>query len=160
MHVYITYTRPLSVQAEYNRLCPIISSFCYNSSLVTWTVVCLTAAKRTGLSFTIAAGPCQRSHFLLWVLWDLQWYFTVSDSRLPFSSSPTTRRVTVEVFDPTSTWDVTSALSTVTVYHLGTDHAQKTHWEHSIHGKCVCSPRNGLFTKSLSLRACVYRVVA
>jgi hypothetical protein len=30
-------------------------------------------------------------------------YFTVSDSRLPFSSPPTTRRVTVEVFDPAST---------------------------------------------------------
>jgi hypothetical protein len=29
--------------------------------------------------------------------------FTVSDSRLPFSSPPTTRRVTVEVFDPAYT---------------------------------------------------------
>jgi hypothetical protein len=31
-------------------------------------------------------------------------YFTVSDSRLPFSSPPTTR-MEVEVLDPTSTWD-------------------------------------------------------
>jgi hypothetical protein len=30
-------------------------------------------------------------------------YFTISDLRLPFSSPPTTRRVTVEVFDPAST---------------------------------------------------------
>jgi hypothetical protein len=30
-------------------------------------------------------------------------YFTVSDSRLPYSSPPPTRRVTVEVFDPAST---------------------------------------------------------
>jgi hypothetical protein len=30
-------------------------------------------------------------------------YFTVSDLRLPFSSPPTIRRVTVEVFDPAST---------------------------------------------------------
>jgi hypothetical protein len=30
-------------------------------------------------------------------------YFSVSHLRLPFSSSPTTRRVTVEVFDPAST---------------------------------------------------------
>jgi hypothetical protein len=30
-------------------------------------------------------------------------YFTVSDLRLPFSSPPTTRRVTVEVFDSAST---------------------------------------------------------
>jgi hypothetical protein len=29
---------------------------------------------------------------------DLRPYFTVSDLRLPFSSPPTTRRVTVEVF--------------------------------------------------------------
>jgi hypothetical protein len=29
--------------------------------------------------------------------------FTLSDSRLPFSSPPSTRRVTVEVFDPAST---------------------------------------------------------
>jgi hypothetical protein len=31
--------------------------------------------------------------------------FTVSDLRLPFSSPPMTRRVTVEVFDPASTRD-------------------------------------------------------
>jgi hypothetical protein len=53
--------------------------------------------ERTGLSFTIAAGPCQRS------LSRVRPYFTVSDLRLPFSSPPTTRRVTVEVFDPAST---------------------------------------------------------
>jgi hypothetical protein len=35
--------------------------------------------------------------------WDSRPYFTVSDLRLPFSSSPTTRRVTVEVFNPAST---------------------------------------------------------
>jgi hypothetical protein len=37
------------------------------------------------------------------VPWDSRPYFTVSDLRLPFSSPPTTRRVTVEVFDPAST---------------------------------------------------------
>jgi hypothetical protein len=35
---------PLSVQAQYSRLCSISSSIRYNGSLVTWTVVCLTAA--------------------------------------------------------------------------------------------------------------------
>jgi hypothetical protein len=54
--------------------------------------------ERTGLSFTIAADPCQCSYF-----WDSWPYFTVSDSRLPFSSPPTTRRVTVEVFDSACT---------------------------------------------------------
>jgi hypothetical protein len=61
------------------------------------------ADERTGLSFAIAAGPRQHSHSQVRVPWDLRPYFTVSDSRLPFSSPPTTRRATVEVFDPVST---------------------------------------------------------
>jgi hypothetical protein len=63
--------------------------------------------ERLGLSFTIVAGPRQRSHFRVRVLWDLQpySYFTVSGSRLPFSSPPMTRRTTVEVFNPASTQD-------------------------------------------------------
>jgi hypothetical protein len=56
--------------------------------------------ERTGLSFTSAAGPRQRSYSRVRVPWP---YFTVSDSRLPFSPPPTTRRAMVEVFDPTST---------------------------------------------------------
>jgi hypothetical protein len=43
--VYTMYTRPLSVQAQYSRSCPIINCSCYNGSLLTWTVVCLTATK-------------------------------------------------------------------------------------------------------------------
>jgi hypothetical protein len=54
MNVYTIYTRPLSVQAQYSRKCPIISSSCYNSSLVTWTVVCLTAAKSKPLIFPVS----------------------------------------------------------------------------------------------------------
>jgi hypothetical protein len=57
----------------------------------------------TGLSFVCAGGPCQRSLSRVLVPWDLQPYFTVSNLRLPFSSPPTTCRVTVEVFDPAST---------------------------------------------------------
>jgi hypothetical protein len=52
--------------------------------------------ERTGLSFVYAAGPCQRSLSRVRVPWNSRPYFTVSDSRLPFSSPPTTRRVTVE----------------------------------------------------------------
>jgi hypothetical protein len=59
--------------------------------------------ERTGLSFVDAVGPCQRSLFLVRVPWDSRPYFTVSDLRLPFSSPPTIRRVTVEVLDPAST---------------------------------------------------------
>jgi hypothetical protein len=58
--------------------------------------------ERTGLSFVCAAGRCQCSLSRVLVPWDLRPYFTVSDLRLPFSSPPTTRRVTVEIFDPAS----------------------------------------------------------
>jgi hypothetical protein len=73
---------------------------------VTITVLFLWGAlsgERTGLSFLCAAGPCQRRRSRVWVPSDLRPYFTVSDLRLPFSSPPTTRRVTVELFDPAST---------------------------------------------------------
>jgi hypothetical protein len=46
------------------------------------------------------------SHSWVQVPWDLRPYFTVSDSRLPFSSPPTTHRAMVEVFDPASTQDI------------------------------------------------------
>jgi hypothetical protein len=59
--------------------------------------------ERTGLSLVYAAGSCQRSLSRVRVPWDLRPYFTVSDLRHPFSSPPTTRKVTVEVFDPAST---------------------------------------------------------
>jgi hypothetical protein len=59
--------------------------------------------ERTGLSFVCAAGPCQRNLSRVLVPWDLRPYSTVSDLILPFSSPPTTRRVTVEVFFPAST---------------------------------------------------------
>jgi hypothetical protein len=73
---------------------------------VTVTVLFLWGAlsdERSGLSFVCAAGPCQRSLSWVRVPWDLRPYFTVSDLRLPFSSPPTTSRVTVEVIDPAST---------------------------------------------------------
>jgi hypothetical protein len=59
--------------------------------------------EKTGLSFTTAAGARQRSHSRFRDPWNPRLYFTVSDSRLPFSSPPTTRRVRVEVFDPAYT---------------------------------------------------------
>jgi hypothetical protein len=64
--------------------------------------------ERTGLSFVYAAGPCQRRLTRVQVPWYSRPYFTVSELRLPFSSPRTTRRVTVEVFDPASTWDITT----------------------------------------------------
>jgi hypothetical protein len=59
--------------------------------------------ERTGLSFTIAVGPHRSRHSRVQVTQDSRLYYTVSDSRLPFSSSPTTRRAVVEVVDSAST---------------------------------------------------------
>jgi hypothetical protein len=79
--------------------------------------------RETGLFFIFAAGPCQRSGP----------YFTVSDLRLPFSSPSTTRKVTVEVFDPSSTRgslpsDLTKLISRngswSSLYNIGTDRTE------------------------------------
>jgi hypothetical protein len=48
----------MSFQAQYSRSCPIISISCYNSSLVTWTVVWLTAAKFNPLIFQLGSPNC------------------------------------------------------------------------------------------------------
>jgi hypothetical protein len=73
--------------------------------------------ERTGLPFTIVAGSSQRSHSRVRAPLDSRPYFTVSDLRLPISSPPTTRRVTVEVFDPASTMVDARTLNRIT----GTD---------------------------------------
>jgi hypothetical protein len=56
--------------------------------------------ERTGLSFTNSTGPSQRSHSRVPVPWDSRPYFTASDSRFPFSSPRTTRRVTTRDTTP------------------------------------------------------------
>jgi hypothetical protein len=71
-----------------------------NAGLLMWGAL---SDERMGLSFTIAAGRRQRSHSRVRVPWDSRPYFVVSDSRLPFSSPPTTRRATVEVFETAPT---------------------------------------------------------
>jgi hypothetical protein len=79
--------------------------------------------ERTVLSFVYATGPCQRSLSRVRVPWDSRPSFNVSDLRLPFSFPPTTRRVTVEVFDPASTWVVCLSISSHShsQSHIATD---------------------------------------
>jgi hypothetical protein len=57
----------------------------------------LTRGRVYGLQLLLASPALS---FSVRVPWDSRPYFTVSDLRLPFSSPPTTRRATVEVFDP------------------------------------------------------------
>jgi hypothetical protein len=83
------------------------------AGLLMWGVL---SDERTGLSFPIAAGLCQRSHSRARVPWDSPPYFTVSDSRLPFSSPPTTCRDTLEVFDTASTRESSKIVSLYTLY--------------------------------------------
>jgi hypothetical protein len=55
------------------------------SGFLMWGAV---SDERAGLSFTTAAGPRQRSHSRVRVLWDSWPYFTVSDSWLPKPGRP------------------------------------------------------------------------
>jgi hypothetical protein len=96
-----TVSRPICLgikhpSGAYDQICNSLTV----AGLLIWGAL---SDERTGLSFTIAAGSCQRSVSRVRVPWDSQPYFTVSDLRLLFLSPPTTRRVTVEVFDPAST---------------------------------------------------------
>jgi hypothetical protein len=70
------------------------------ADLLMWGVL---SDERTDLSFAIATWSGLRSHSRVWVPWDSRPHFIVSDSRLPDLSPPTTRRVSVDVFDHAST---------------------------------------------------------
>jgi hypothetical protein len=59
--------------------------------------------KRNGVFCAVRAGPRQRSLSRVRVPSDSWQNFTVSDLKLPFSSPPTTRGVSMEVFEPAST---------------------------------------------------------
>jgi hypothetical protein len=101
---------------------------------------CAVSEERTGLSFTITAGPRQDSHSRVRFLWDSRPYFTVSDSRLPFSSPSTTRSVTVVVFDSTSTRELSSDFCLFSsLYLLGG--RENRHSPLGLHSALLRSPR-------------------
>jgi hypothetical protein len=75
--------------------------------------------REDGSVFSICCWPSPGSLSRVRVPWDSWPYFTVSDLRLSFSSPPTTRRVTVEVFDPAST-RVGGGMS-LSLSHIATD---------------------------------------
>jgi hypothetical protein len=93
------------------------------AGLLIWSAV---SDERTGLSFTIAAGPRQRSHSPVRVPWDSRPYFTLSHSRLPYSSPPMTRRATVKIFDLASTRDTDYSELNSSLQPLYTDRIEIT----------------------------------
>jgi hypothetical protein len=54
--VLVLSPKPLSAQAQYSRFFPISSSFRYNGSLVTWTVVCLTVASQFSFPYSLISS--------------------------------------------------------------------------------------------------------
>jgi hypothetical protein len=107
-----------------------VPEFCYYQrieGLLMWGTL---SDETTRVSFTVADGPRQRSHSRVWVPRGSWPYFLLSQETaptwrgrspylypaetwwpsytprhwVPFSSSPTTRRATVEVFERASTW--------------------------------------------------------
>jgi hypothetical protein len=100
----LSLTDGLSASLSWNKapIWGVWSDFYYclrAANLLMWRAL---SDERTGLSLTIAADPRQHSHSRVRVPWDSRPYFTVSHSRIPFSSPPMTRRATVEVFDTAS----------------------------------------------------------
>jgi hypothetical protein len=73
LHDYTIYTWPLSVRAQYSRLCPISGSFCNNGSQVTWMVVWLTAAKFKHFVFSVTGFALFNGAnvFIIMILYDL-----------------------------------------------------------------------------------------
>jgi hypothetical protein len=95
------------------------------AALLMWGAV---SDERTSLSFIIAAGHRQCSHSRVRVPWNSRPYFTVSYSRLLFSSPPTTHRVTVEVFDPAYSWDDSNVKVKIKVMLLSTVQSASLSW--------------------------------
>jgi hypothetical protein len=84
------------------------------------------------MSFTIVADPRQRSHSRVRVPWDSRPYFTVSDSKLPFSSPPTTRMATVEAFDPASTRYLHTGGGSLSCYNVPTNLVEATSFNSTV----------------------------
>jgi hypothetical protein len=107
--------------------------------------------REDGSLFCICCWPWPGSLSRVRVPWDSWPYFTVSDLRLPFSSPPTTRRVTVEVFDPASTRtrfteNTCHVIATQPVHwRAGSYRAMVSEWTYTnhvtwpLHGFCVPS---------------------
>jgi hypothetical protein len=136
--------------------------FCYCQTVADLLIWGALSDERTGLPFTIPAGPRQCSHFRVRVPWDSWPHFTVSDSRLPFSPPPTSLRVTVEVFGPAFTrvfWSELSSLlilysvsgsEETSVYHTATGWFPRI----CLLGKVFISQQGVGFQESISTETC------
>jgi hypothetical protein len=123
--------------------------------------------ERTGLSFVYATGPRQCSPSCVCGPLVSRPYFTVSHLRLPFSSPPTNRRVTVEVFHPASTQGV-SWLPEDYLYSIRADHTENSgsivetclpsHSIATIAAIVACVTQLRAANNSYSIVACVFRL--
>jgi hypothetical protein len=126
--IYVGIKHPSGAYEEIFNYCQTVGD------LLMWVSL---SHERTDMSFTIAAGLRQRSHSRVRVLWDSLPYFT-----LIFSSPPTTRRATVEVFDLAS--------NAMRSYLNGRLCSLEVSIRVSMENIC-CFRRNDLFSKSLHL---------
>jgi hypothetical protein len=143
------------------------------ADLLVWDAL---SDQRTGLTFTIAAGPRQRSYSRVRVSWNARPYFTVSDLKLPFLSPPTTCRATMEVFDPASTREA-NEVSYITsrrpeyrspsqmvplLFCVIRCHGNLYLWYYSLPRKRVSIRGNALTFTSVSVATgiCMYRTIA
>jgi hypothetical protein len=88
----------MSVQAQSSRLYPISSSFRYNGSLVTWTVVCLTAANFKPLIVSMSGFNLSNitNIFVIMILYDFTELLNCSLYRLGMGHPQKTPEVTLK----------------------------------------------------------------
>jgi hypothetical protein len=143
INVYKIYTGPPSLQAHCSRLCPISSSFRYNSTLVTWTVVYLTAAKFKPLILSMSGFslPNIANIFVIMVVW------------LPLVAC------IILLYNHALGARVTNCYTA-----SGLTSQRHLHWiamdVNYFRISLYALPSNGLFTKNLSPREGAYRAVA
>jgi hypothetical protein len=115
--------------------------------------------REDGSVFCMCRWPLPAQSFSVLVSLDWRPYFIVSDLRLPFSSAPTTCRVTVEVFDPAST-RVLTVLNWALVYNHFERTTQKTQplycWEFSFTAPLYSNGSYSIVTAGMCLpRRCL-----
>jgi hypothetical protein len=113
-----------------------------------------------GSVFCICCWALPVQSFSCQVPWDSWPYFTVSNLRLPFSSPPTTCRVTMKVFNPASTRVWSNPSYSLSLYRLRMDHTENM--ASIVDEACLpfgCLAIDVLLLHASVLRGCVCRPI-